>query len=284
MLDLKQKKKIWGWFLSTAPLVIGVSLLVYNVFFNQDNTVVSLMLNVIIFILALLYIIFLPLGLVLIVSASRDPKFSISEVFNFGYKKLKENFVFFIGVSVVYYFVTFFPAILEKISSVVNNGNELLVVKVIFTIFWVLQFLVSIGLVKIALAVVDGNNSDIKIANLFLIFPRLLDFIIASLLYGLIVIGGFILFIIPGVIWQVKFHMFPYFIMEGSGPIEALKKSAKITNGAKADLFLLLILFGLLNLLGILFFFIGLFVTMPISVIGMAYVYRKLKTSSLDII
>jgi len=85
------------------------------------------------------------------------------------------------------------------------------------------------------------------------------------------------LLIIPGIIWAIKFYFFSYLIVDkGLGPIEALKRSSAITDGSKWDLFLLgLLLFGI-NLIGAIPFFLGWFVTIPISMVATAFVYRKL--------
>ena len=60
------------------------------------------------------------------------------------------------------------------------------------------------------------------------------------------------------------------------GPIEALKASSRATMGSKWDLFLFGLLLGLMNFAGVLLFLVGLFVTIPISMVACAYVYRRL--------
>ena len=99
----------------------------------------------------------------------------------------------------------------------------------------------------------------------------------------MIVLSGIILLIIPGIIWSVKYSFVGYFIVDkGLGPIEALKESSLITNGAKQDLFLFWSLISVVNFLGVLAFFIGLFVTIPITVVAIGFVYRKLLNKTED--
>ena len=102
-------------------------------------------------------------------------------------------------------------------------------------------------------------------------------YLIGSILYGLIVFAGTILLIIPGIIWGIQFCFYDYFIIDkGLGPIEALKRSSAITRGVKWDLFVFsLILLGI-NLLGALCLLIGLFATIPTTMVAIAFVYRKL--------
>ena len=71
---------------------------------------------------------------------------------------------------------------------------------------------------------------------------------------------------------------FKYLIIDkGLGPIEALKESRRITTGQRWQLLLFVLILALLNILGALALFIGLFVTMPVTMIAMAHVYRGLE-------
>jgi len=131
------------------------------------------------------------------------------------------------------------------------------------------------GVNQIALRFCDGEKGEF--ADLFSCFPLFFKYLFGSILYRLIVLGGIILLIIPGIIWAIKFQFFSYFIVDkGLGPIESLKRSSAITRGAKWDLFLFGLLLGLINLLGAICLFIGLFATVPTAMVAMAFVYRKL--------
>ena len=58
------------------------------------------------------------------------------------------------------------------------------------------------------------------------------------------------------------------------GPIEALKESARITEGIRLKIFLFMLAAGAINILGILLLFVGLLVTMPLTSLAMAHAYR----------
>jgi len=85
------------------------------------------------------------------------------------------------------------------------------------------------------------------------------------------------LLIVPGIIWGIKFWFFDYFVIDkGLGSIEALKKSSAITEGHKWNLFIFFLVITGINLLGAIFLLVGLFATMPITMIVAAFVYRRL--------
>jgi uncharacterized membrane protein len=131
------------------------------------------------------------------------------------------------------------------------------------------------GLIRIAIRFCDNEKGGF--ADLFSCFPLVFKYLFSSILYVLVVFGGMILLIIPGIIWAIKFQFFSYFIVDrGLGPIEALKRSAVITKGVKWDLFVFRLLLMGINLLGVLCLLIGLFATIPMTMVAVAFVYRKL--------
>ena len=116
-----------------------------------------------------------------------------------------------------------------------------------------------------------------EFADLFSCFPLFFKFLFSYILYSLIVCGGYVLLIIPGIIWGIKFWFFDYFVIDKwLGPVEALKKSYGITTGVKWNLFVFFLAVIGINLLGALCLLIGLFVTIPTTMVATAFVYRKL--------
>ena len=86
--------------------------------------------------------------------------------------------------------------------------------------------------------------------------------------------------IVPGIIWGIQYMFFSYFIIdEDLGPMEALKRSAAITEGAKWDLFLFGLLLAGINLLGALCLLVGLIATIPATMLAFAFAYRRLLPS-----
>jgi len=73
-----------------------------------------------------------------------------------------------------------------------------------------------------------------------------------------------------------------FIVDRNMGPVQALKASAHATTSAKWHLFLFGILLGLINLAGALCFFIGLFATIPTSLVAYAHTYRQLSAEVSD--
>ena len=198
-------------------------------------------------------------------------KFSKSEVLRFGWDTMKSNLGFFIGLLIVAYLIYLVPSIIAELLA-----KKAPILSIIINIAGiVLSIVIQMGLIRISLRFCESEKGEF--ADLFSCFPLFFKYLAGSILYTLIVWAGTILLIIPGIIWGIKFQFFQYFIVDkGVGPIEALRRSSKITKGAKWDLFLFDILLMLINLLGAICLLIGLFATIPTTMVAMAFVYRKL--------
>jgi uncharacterized membrane protein len=98
-----------------------------------------------------------------------------------------------------------------------------------------------------------------------------------GILYALIFIAGLILLIVPGIIWAVKFGLWPCFVVDkGLGPIQALKASSRTTRGVKWDLFGFGVICVIFTLAGLLCLIVGVFATYPTIIVAHALVYRQL--------
>ncbi len=153
-------------------------------------------------------------------------------------------------------------------------------------------------MIKISLEVADQKQPDYA---LFKPEPRLIaNFLFSSIIFGLIIGVGFVLFvlpvvilssrpimgigllifIIPAVIVALKLQFHSYFVVDKrSGPIQALKQSWKVTGEMKINLLLLWLCVTVINTLGVLALFIGLFWTIPTTQIATAYLYNRLFSS-----
>lgn len=198
-------------------------------------------------------------------------KFSISEAIHFGWNTMKSNLGFFIGLLIL---VFLFSSLSSIIAAKATEANIFLGI-IFYIADFSLSIIISIGLVKIALRFCDNEKG--RFADIFSQYPLFPQYLVGSILYGLIVFAGTILLIIPGIIWGIQFCFYDYFIVDkGLGPIEALKRSSAITRGVKWDLFVFFLILSGINLLGALCLLIGLFVTIPTTMVALAFVYRKL--------
>ncbi|MBI3980469.1 DUF975 family protein [Candidatus Microgenomates bacterium] len=197
--------------------------------------------------------------------------FSVSEALSFGWEKVKANFLFFILLMIVSFVG---PNLFYMIKGLL--GLDSAFYNLAFSLAsWILSIIISMGVLKIYLKVVDGQ--PYKLEDILSTAHLWLKYLIGSILYVVIVMIGLLLLIVPGIILAVKYQYLMYLVIdEELGPLEALGKSGRITNGNKFNLFIWGLIMALVNAVGVLAFFVGLFVTIPLTSVASAYVYRKL--------
>lgn len=195
---------------------------------------------------------------------------NISAAINYGWEKFKTMPGYFIGLVAIVFLISILPSIFQSAL-----GDMKFAAMVAYFAGIVLQLIVSLGLIKVLIAIYNGVKP--KYGMLFDEANKIGRYFIASILYGLIVVGGLLLFIVPGIIWSIKYKFYPYFIVEKNAGIwESMMLSGKATDGNKWTLLGLGIVLGLINLGGALLLGLGLLVTVPVTMLAGVYSYKIL--------
>lgn len=187
----------------------------------------------------------------------------------FAFQAWKGNVVFFLGVVAIVFVLNYvIPQVLFQ--SISHKGSLLLNI-----VSWLLSSYAALGLVVIGLRVVDKQPvayKDFFGANRAF-GPYLFASVIASFTIGL----GLVFLVVPGIIIAVMWMFYSYLIIDKSlHPIDSFKQSMAMTKGFRWQLSGMLVLLALINFAGILLFGLGLIVTIPITAITMAHMYRQL--------
>ncbi len=197
--------------------------------------------------------------------------FVLGEAIKFGWEKMKKHFWFFVGLVVIVGLIQIIPSSISEFFK-----HKIFVLYLLFLVAaWIIQIIAKMGVIKITLDVIDKDETNLN--TLFSCTQLLGKFILGSIIYGLIVVAGLIFFIVPGIIWAIKYQFFAYLIIDKKlDPMEAIRKSGEMTAGNKGKLFWLCIVLMLINIVGAACLLVGLFATIPTSMLAVAYVYRKL--------
>ena len=188
--------------------------------------------------------------------------FSKREAIGFGWTTVMGN----LGLALVAMFIV----VLINVFPVYTESVVVGFVSAIFTM------VVALGVMRMALRFVDGDRGEL--ADLFAQIPLIIPYFVASIVVGIITTVGFMLLIIPGIYWALRFQFFGWVIVDKEvGPLEAMQESWEITRGSALNLFLFAVLLLAVNVLGACALVIGLLVTVPLSVVAMGYVYRTLE-------
>jgi membrane-anchored glycerophosphoryl diester phosphodiesterase (GDPDase) len=198
-------------------------------------------------------------------------KFSKKEAIKFGFEIAKKKIKFFIILLLLVYGFSIFFSFLSNLVK-----NESFLASFILNMAGnVISMIFGLGLIKISLKLCD--NKEPTFSDLISQYKLFFRYLFSTILYGLIVFGGLVLLIVPGIILSIRLGFFDYLIVDKNSRIfESLRKSWEITKGNTLNLFLFYILLGLINILGFFALIVGLFWSIPTSMIAKAFVYRKL--------
>ncbi len=195
---------------------------------------------------------------------------SIGQAIEFGWETWKRNVLFWVGVAVVFIVV---EAITQGPGNAARNRPALTFV--LSVIGFLINTLLGIGVTRMALRFVDGGRGEFS--DLYTGYPLFLNYLIATLLFSLMVGIGLVFLIVPGVILAVVFGFCTFAVVDRAlGPIDALQRSAALTRGVRMDVFLFGLLAIAINLVGLLLCGIGLFATYPTTMVAAAHLYRQL--------
>lgn len=201
----------------------------------------------------------------------------LGESVQFGWKTLQSSVVFLVGVSLIAWVV---PSIIQWAGDrAFDSGLQRFGMTIIVT---AVSSTFALGLAKIYLRFRDGEKPVFE--NLFDGLALLHIYMAAMIIMSIAVIMGLVLFIVPGIIFLLRLWFVGFIVVaEKAGPLEAIQRSWDMTRGYTLDLFMLFLLLLGLNLLGLLCLVVGLLVTVPISGLALAYIYRHLKPKSADV-
>lgn len=198
---------------------------------------------------------------------------SIADCLSFGWRTFKERSWFYISMA----------AIVLAISLGWDYAGSLARESQVFGISFLtllcsigISTLLGMGQVAFALRAHDAPQ-EVSLNDLWAPH-RFWKFLGTGIAGGLFVALGFILLVIPAFIFGIMIMFSSYIVMdEDRMPITALKESARITKGNRWKLFGFVAALLGLNLVGFCALFVGILVTMPISMLATAHAFRTLQ-------
>ncbi len=206
--------------------------------------------------------------------------FSVKEALTHGWNTFKSRPWIFVQAGILLFLinvaVNLVQTLVEEAGKLNGDMAALMLGLVSMALGIGVSFLISMGETAFFLRAHD-KPEDVSLKDLWHPHP-FWKFLGTSLLAGLMILGGLILLIVPGIIVGLMLAFVGYIVIEEKlGPIDAIKRSMALTKGNRWKLFQLSLSLVVLNILGLLALLVGLFVTIPISFIAMVYAYQALK-------
>ena len=197
-------------------------------------------------------------------------RLSVGDAISYGWSKFSANAGVWIGFMLV-------AIVIEVVINFIFGGFD---TSADFTLWRaigsvvaaIVSYLIQAAYVRGALHETDGIKPAF---GSFFQFDNVAAVIIASVIVGLATTIGFVLLIIPGlVIMFLTWWTLPFVIDRNEDPIAAIKSSVRAISSNVGTLLLLALAVVGLNLVGLLLCGLGLFVSVPVTIIASTYAYR----------
>jgi uncharacterized membrane protein len=134
-------------------------------------------------------------------------------------------------------------------------------------------YVISAGITRGALDITEGRKFDLASAFGRLDYAKV---ILAGLLVSILTVIGFILLILPGVIFVFLSYFTVYYVVDkGTSPVQAILDSCRLVIGNLGNALLLALLSFLVIVLGFIALCVGLLVAWPVVLIASAYAYKR---------
>jgi uncharacterized membrane protein len=193
--------------------------------------------------------------------------FSIKESIQYGWRMMRENMK-----------LCLFSTLLLVAAGAFSKVDGLLSLLLI-----IFMLIIRIGYTKIYLRMNDGEKP--KFGDMFEEYALFWKYLGVSILQGLVVLGGLILVIIPGIVWAVRFSFSPIILIDTKvSPVKAMKESYAITKGKFWKLLGFWLVIIVFNIIGMIIVGVGLLFTVPISMFASIHVYRKLSSAQVPLV
>ena len=135
--------------------------------------------------------------------------FSKKEAIRYGWGMMKSNFWLWFGI-------LWFLVAVQVVSALVNNQKVADTLPILYAIlaiiFAIFGMILNMGQTKIVLKFCDADQP--AFVDLFTTYRPFFKVLLSSILYGLILLGGTILLIVPGIIWGIRFQFYYYLIID----------------------------------------------------------------------
>lgn len=239
----------------------------------------------------------------------QNEKILFSDVFKEGWRLTKANLGFLCG------YTALFLLLMLLIEYAPYNENHPTLYGVVMLFVLGIPY---VGLYRSAILLIDGTKPKFSefYSNWKLLGPSLLASILLGLMFMILaiiivlpivwmtthngagqdgstvttqqvlIIGlGVIALLVPAVWLSIRFLLFPYYIVDtNSGAIESLKKSYRDTQGHGWLLFKTLLVAWLLSLLNLLTFGLASIIVLPLMILVIGVIYRKLTGPGIEVI
>jgi len=194
-----------------------------------------------------------------------------------GWRQLWKYFLVLLLIGII-------CVLISSVSSVFNVGQGMggagAIVLGILSLAYSILLTNPIGY-GVSFAYLKAARDDtLDVKDMFEVFHNYWNAVLANLLVGVIVIIGFVLLIVPGIIFACKLVFTPYLVVDRKmGVIEAVKESWRMTSGHAWKVFLIGLLSIPIGIAGLICFGVGIIIAIMWITLAFASLYHAVSSS-----
>lgn len=220
----------------------------------------------------------------------------ISEILTISFDLYKKHFINliipFIIVGVINFVLTSFFAFsmffaffaFPPQSGLI--GLSLISILISALIVAIISLIIAGMAIKYTGDVIEGGTPTLS-ATLNYTITRIADLIIASIIVSIVVSIGFLLLIIPGIIFSIMFMLTIHTVMlEGKSALEAMSRSRKLVSRRWLKAFLLIIIIAIISIIVSIIPLIGpllMILAYPYFIVVLTFFYYSMKTREVQL-
>lgn len=192
------------------------------------------------------------------------------QIFMYAWELFQSRFWFFVGATAGFVLV---GGVIMHAQKIVEHTNTLAFIA--FAIAGALyKMAVWFGFMNISLKALSQKPYSLR--DFFSPLDFFPDYLARGIIYQIVVLAGFVLLIIPGIILSLKYLFYGFVFLDKKSSIkDCFTMSNTLTKGFRFQLLIILLILGCINILGAITI-VGLCVTIPFSVLVLGETYQNL--------
>ena len=216
-------------------------------------------------------------GATLVATVQLFPVIGVGSSYSNGWRRLWKHFLMLFLIGIIYVMISFVP-------SVFNVGLEMgdagAAVASIFSLAYGILLTGPIGYGVSFAYLKAARNDPLDLKDMFEVFHNYWNAVLASLLVTIIIGIGFVLLIIPGIIFACKLVFTPYLVVDRKMEvIEAIKESWRMTGGHAWTVFFIGLLAIPIGIAGLICFGVGVIISIMWVTLTFASLYHAVSSS-----
>lgn len=203
------------------------------------------------------------------------PQLDVGAAIGYGWKKFTDNVGPFIILMLVVFAAFVLVSLVQTFLTPDSTGFMAIIWSAVLALVaYVITSIVQAGVLRAGLAVTRGEEPSVDHLTKT---DNIANYILTVILVGIGFFVGFVLCIIPGIIWLIFTAYAPIVAIDkGVGPVEAIQQSINWVKNDFGRVFVILLVAYIVYIAGACLCGVGLLVSVPVGLMAMIYSYKAL--------